>query len=72
MRKLLFMTAFFNEIVAHMIRVMKYDSLYMTHVTALLKNEGVSRVNQFGQNATVVYREKLFRLDPENSGSRLQ
>ena len=72
MRKLLFMTAFYNEMVAHMIRVMKYDSLNMTHVTAYYKNERVSRVNQFGQNSTVVYREKLIRLDPENSGPRSQ
>ena len=30
------------------------------------------KVNQFGQNSTVVYREKLFRMNPEFSGSRSQ
>ena len=44
----------------------------MTYKRAHLKNERVSRVNQFGQNSTIVYRERLFRLDPEYSGSRSQ
>ena len=42
------------------------------HEKAHQKNEIVSRVNHFGQNSTVVYREKLFRLDPEISGLRSQ
>ena len=42
----------------------------MTHEKAHYKNERVSRVNKFGQNSTIVYRKKLFRLDPEYSGLR--
>ena len=32
------------------------------------KNEVIRRANQFSQNSTIVYREQLFRLDPEFSG----
>ena len=60
------------EMFAHITGVINYDSLYTAHEKAQQKNEKVSRVNQFGQNSTIVYREKLFRLDPEYSGSRSQ
>ena len=33
-----------------------------------LKDERIKRSNQYGQNSTILYRRRLFRLDPSVSG----